>query len=58
MAVCYTRPGIAHHLLYLIPHIRLIAVYPAIGTGRLLLPEGTSLQALAGIFLQFPALSA
>jgi hypothetical protein len=58
MTVCHPWPGVVHHLLYPFPHIRLITVNTAVGTGRLVSLEGAFLKTPAGIFTEFPAFSA
>ena len=41
-----------HNALDLVPHFRSVAMNPAIGTGRLFLPEWTSIEALVSIYFK------
>jgi len=54
----HARTGIAHHFFDSLSHVRLVAVYRALGTPRFIVPERTFFKAHAGVFQKFAAFGA
>jgi hypothetical protein len=53
MPVQHAGAGITHHSPDLFPHLGLVAVHGALGTGRFALLKWTALQALPGIASEY-----
>jgi len=56
--VGHTRAGISHNSYDLLPHVRLVTMQRAAGTGRLALLEWTSVKAMVRIRFKILALGA
>ncbi len=54
----HARAGISHDFLHPVPHLGLVAMDRATGTGRLLRPKGTAIQPAGGVVEQFGTLRA
>jgi hypothetical protein len=58
MARHHSRPGVLHHSLDPLPHLRPVAVYRTAGTDRFSLAEGAFIQSRHGVVFQVAAFGA